>query len=274
MPMNGQSVKPLVADRMSERLITIATMLGDGSCDSQDVSKEKKSGFRVADVGCDHGYISIYLVQSGIASAAIAMDVRKGPLSGARDNISEYGLENAISTRLSDGLKELSEGEADSLVIAGMGGKLMMRILEEGNPRTLGIERAILQPQSELSEFRSYIREKGYSILDEKIVFEDGKYYFPMRICFSQKSTDYLSGAINELMRVNECNRDIALNICNRFGEINILRKDKLLKKYCEHGLEVCRSILKNLSEDEHRERILQVKNDSYELETVLRYFA
>ena len=90
---------PAVASRMSMRLVTIADMLG-------------ADGFRpkaVADVGCDHGYISIYLVQSGIADSAIAMDVRKGPLSGAAGNISEYGLDGSIVTRLSDGLKELNK---------------------------------------------------------------------------------------------------------------------------------------------------------------------
>ena len=102
-----------VALKMSVRLKEIAELL---RCPEK---------LKVADVGCDHGYVSIYLVTHGIAKECIAMDVRSGPLSGAKDNIDEYGLSDSIRTRLSDGVKELKQGEADALVIAGMGGNLM-----------------------------------------------------------------------------------------------------------------------------------------------------
>ena len=141
-----------ILSKMSQRLVTVAEMLRDDS--------GKK--LAVADVGCDHGYVSIYLVQSGIASSAVAMDVRQGPLSGASDNIREYGLLDVITTRLSDGLKELKKGEADSLIIAGMGGKLMERLVKEGNLKELGIKTAVLQPQSDLSEFRAFCEMKAF----------------------------------------------------------------------------------------------------------------
>ncbi len=251
-----------VESRMSERLITVAGMLGS-------------DGFRpesAADVGCDHGYISIYLVQSGIASSAIAMDVRKGPLSGAKANIEGYGLEDRITTRLSDGLKELKEGEAQGLVIAGMGGKLMARILEDGNPVKLGIKKAVLQPQSELSEFRQYLRDKDYSILEEKIVFEDGKYYFPMKVSFVSDGGTALDIAVKELAQKASCDSKTALSICNRFGEHNILNKDPLLKCFCEHGIKVTGSILKSLDKSSHEERFTEVQNEYNELEKVLLY--
>ena len=82
-------------------------------------------GNRLADVGCDHGYLSIWLVSEKTVPSAIAMDVRPGPLSRARENITRYGLEDYIETRLSDGLAKLEPGEGDTLVIAGMGGPLM-----------------------------------------------------------------------------------------------------------------------------------------------------
>ena len=89
-------------------------------------------GSRLADIGTDHGYIPIALVQKGRIPSALAMDVGKGPLSRAREHIHSQGLDTYIETRLSDGLTELHEGEADTVLIAGMGGMLMKRILEGG----------------------------------------------------------------------------------------------------------------------------------------------
>ena len=85
------------------------------------------TGGVVADIGCDHGYLSIYLLESGKKDRAIAMDVRPGPLSSAEENIRLAGLSDSIELRLSDGLEKLSIGEADTVVIAGMGGPLMER---------------------------------------------------------------------------------------------------------------------------------------------------
>ena len=110
--------------KLSARLAAVAALVEPGS--------------RVADVGTDHGYIPIYLVQTGIADRAIAMDVRSGPLERARAHVDRLppGCRERIETRLSDGLKALSPGEADTVVIAGMGGELMIRILDEGQSQT------------------------------------------------------------------------------------------------------------------------------------------
>ena len=154
--------KSSVASRMSHRLLVLAEMLRHtDSDDAAKISNELNDTDKrpvVADIGCDHGYVSIYLVESGIASRAIAMDVRKGPLSGAASNIHDYGLSDYITTRLSDGLKALEPGEADAIIIEGMGGKRMMRILEEGNPAALGACFGVLQPQSDLDEFRKRVQ--------------------------------------------------------------------------------------------------------------------
>lgn len=246
---------------MSQRLITIAEMLrGEHPVDT------------VADVGCDHGYVSIYLVQNNIAGRAIAMDVRKGPLSGALSNIKDYGLEDRIATRLSDGLRELKDGEADALVIAGMGGGLMTRILNDRDIRSLGIKKAILQPQSELCEFRRYIRSMGYSIIREKVIFEDGKYYFPMEIDFTKGSNDRLEECVRQLTEKTGCDTDCARSLCDRFGESNILRKDALLKDFVSHGTTVNESILGNLSGEEHPERYNRVAQENEENRRLLFY--
>ena len=136
----------------------------------------------VADVGCDHGYISIFLVQQGIARGAIAMDVREGPLQRAREHIESQQLAPYIQVRLSDGLNQLAPGEADAVVIAGMGGATMEKILREGRSLLTGEETLVLQPQSEIPEFRRFLWEEEYRITGEDMVFEDGKYYPMMQV--------------------------------------------------------------------------------------------
>lgn len=136
----------------------------------------------VADIGTDHGYIPIWLVEQGIAERAIAMDIRIGPLQRAQKHIREQGLEAYIETRLSDGLAALRREEAQVIVIAGMGGATMSGILEAGrsviSPDTI----LVLQPQSELYEFRRYLAEHDFVLLAEDMVEEDGKYYPMMKV--------------------------------------------------------------------------------------------
>lgn len=254
-----------ILSKMSQRLVTVAEMLRDDS--------GKK--LAVADVGCDHGYVSIYLIQSGIASSAVAMDVRQGPLSGASDNIREYGLLDVITTRLSDGLKELKKGETDSLIIAGMGGKLMMRLVKEGNLKELGIRTAVLQPQSDISEFRAFLRDEGFFITDEKMILEDGKYYFPMKVVtdMSQdEKEDILNKNIKSFLDLdNSLSREDVIRLFDRYGVHNLLRKDPLLKSFLEHGKEVCESILKSL-DDSHLGRITEIKEELSDISFALKY--
>lgn len=138
-------------------------------------------GVRLADVGTDHGYIPIYLIQTEKIRCAVAMDINQGPLERAQEHIRQYGLGEQIETRLSDGLYALAPGEADSIVIAGMGGLLMVRILEEGKAVLETGPELILQPQSEIRQVRAYLETEGYEIVQEDLVFEEGKYYPMMR---------------------------------------------------------------------------------------------
>ena len=150
---------------LSKRLQAIAGMVPTGSVP--------------ADIGTDHGYIPIFLVQKGTVSHALAMDVRPGPLNRAREHIESCGLSERINVRLSDGLDHLDPGEADTLIIAGMGGALIERILSLGkeNGKLEGIRCIILGAQSELPRVRSWILANGFSFDDEEMVEEDGKYY-------------------------------------------------------------------------------------------------
>ena len=138
-------------------------------------------GNKLVDVGCDHGFLSVYLVLKGICPGAIAMDVRQGPLAGAGRHVEEYGLGDYITLRLSDGLAAYRAGEADTLVCAGMGGRLMERILREGRTKAAGLRELILQPQSEIPRFRAFLREAGFQVTGERAVCEEGKYYFAMK---------------------------------------------------------------------------------------------
>ena len=153
--------------QISKRLETVASFVEKGSV--------------IADVGCDHGYIPIYLYQKGMIPKAIAMDVNKGPLERAKIHIREYGLGEYITTRLSDGVCALKPNEADAVVIAGMGGALMEKIIEEGEETLKSVSYLILQPQSELAHFRRFLHQKGYCIEQEAMVLEDGKYYPMMK---------------------------------------------------------------------------------------------
>ena len=135
----------------------------------------------IADVGCDHGYIAMELVRSNVCRHVIAMDINSGPLDRAKQNIVEYDMQDYIETRLSDGVSALQMGEAEGIICAGMGGRLVLSILEQGKELVSGMKQVILQPQSELAEVRSYLRKKGYLIDKEDLVYEDGKYYPMMR---------------------------------------------------------------------------------------------
>lgn len=139
-------------------------------------------GCRLADVGTDHGYVPIYLVRQGQVSHAIAMDVRSGPLRRAGAHIERYRLAEYIEIRRSDGLKELQAGEADTVVIAGMGGELMIRILEEGKHVWDSISTWVFAPQSELYKVRLYLQQRGFAIAVEEMLEEDGKFYTVMRV--------------------------------------------------------------------------------------------
>lgn len=155
-------------------------------------------GLRLADVGTDHGYIPLWLIEERILPSAIAMDVNEGPLERARENIKSHGLEEKIQTRLSDGVQALEPGEAQSLVIAGMGGSLVIRILQEGPAVLEAAEEVILQPQSDIWKVRRFLAETGYRIAEERMVMEDGKFYPMMRAVHGDSGEmsdiDYLYG--------------------------------------------------------------------------------
>ena len=135
-----------------------------------------------ADIGTDHGLAAAALIERGLCRRVIATDLREGPLSAARALVKERGLEKKIELRLGDGLSPLSPGEAQTILIAGMGGALIGKILAEGAETARAAKRLILSPQSELPPFRRFLEENGYGILTERLVEEDGKFYFILSV--------------------------------------------------------------------------------------------
>lgn len=138
-------------------------------------------GHRTADVGCDHAYTSIYLVQQGIAPYAVAMDINAGPLARAKENVVKFGLEGRIELRQSDGLSALAPFEAETVLIAGMGGPLTERILTAFPETLASVKELVLQPQSETEGVRRFLHRAGFRITAEDMVSEDGKYYVMLR---------------------------------------------------------------------------------------------
>ena len=132
---------------------------------------------RFADIGCDHGYVAIELIKRRICNKVVAMDINQGPLEQAKSNIREYGMKEHITTRLSDGVAALKPGEVDGIICAGMGGRLIIHILTQGQAVVSGLKQLVLQPQSEIAEVRIWLYEQGYEIVEEHMVYEEGKYY-------------------------------------------------------------------------------------------------
>lgn len=154
-------IKKLI--KLSKRLETVASFVPEGSC--------------IADIGTDHGYVPIYLIETGRATRAIAMDVREGPLLRAAEHIKKAGLQDRVEVRFSDGLFGLEENEVDCAIMAGMGGELILHILKEGKRLWKSIPRFVLSPQSDIDKVRKFLEKESFFISRETMIEEEGKYY-------------------------------------------------------------------------------------------------
>ncbi len=161
--------------QLSKRLQAVAGMVTPGN--------------RVADIGCDHAYTAIYLLTNRVSPYVIAMDVNQGPLDSAKENVRRYGVEDKISIRESDGLAELQGGEVDTILISGMGGRLMVQILTDNIKVVMAARELVLQPQAEIHLVRKALQELGYLIIKENMIKEDGKYYVIMKLKADTSST-------------------------------------------------------------------------------------
>lgn len=144
-----------------------------------------RAGARLADIGTDHAYLPVWLALRGDICSAVASDIRPGPLRRARQNILRYGVSGLVSDRLSDGLSAVSPEEADDIVIAGMGGKMIAKIIKEApwlrNPE----KHLILQPMTSVEDLRLFLAENGFAVLEEHSAEEDGHVYSAMLVVYT-----------------------------------------------------------------------------------------
>ena len=152
--------------KISKRLKEIADLVDNGS--------------NIIDVGCDHALLDIYLVNNKNNIKVIASDNKKGPLEQARKNISSFNLENKIKVKYGDGLDPI-EDNIDTVIIAGMGGNTIIDILSK-KENLKHIKTLIISPQSEVMETRKFLMNSGFKFIDEKIINDQNKYYFIMKL--------------------------------------------------------------------------------------------
>lgn len=141
------------------------------------VARQVPAGAVVADIGTDHAYLPVYLVREGIVPRALAGDVHRGPWQAALETVRSNGLEEYIDLRMGDGLKVLKPGEANVIVLAGMGGKTVCSILSAGKSVLEKAQRLIIQPMRDISLVRCWLGDNGWQMVDEEIVCEGRHYY-------------------------------------------------------------------------------------------------
>ena len=138
-----------------------------------------RPGSRLADIGTDHAYLPVHLVQAGVCPAAIASDIGAGPLEAARRTVTENGLSSEIALRLGDGLATVQAGEIEDIAIAGMGGETIAAILEAAPwVKKEGI-RLVLQPMTRAEDLRRWLLQNGFSVLEEHLI-TDGRHLYPV----------------------------------------------------------------------------------------------
>lgn len=181
----------------------------------------------IADIGTDHGYIPIHLIESGRCKKVIALDINRGPLDRAEEHIRESKLAEQIETRLSDGAAVLEPGEVQAMIIAGMGGGLVIHILEAGEAVCRQAKEVILQPQSEIHKVRQFLNAGHYKTVEENMVQEDGKFYPMMRVVYGEEPK-YTQAEL-------------------KYGRLLIGTCHPVLKEYLEKELSVKEEILSHL---------------------------
>ncbi len=202
----------------------------------------------LADVGCDHAYLSIHTVLNKKAEKVIATDLREGPLKKAEENVKKYRVGDKVDIRLGYGLDALSEGEADAVLISGMGGLLICDILAGGMNKINNVKQLILQPQSDLSCVRHFLHRNGFRIEAEKMCEDSGKFYTCMRAVPGTEAYQ------------NEYEYE--------YGKILLDMRDETLFNYISRKLEKTENIIVNMETGnaQNRESVNRILNEKERL--------
>lgn len=150
-----------------------------------------RGGGIIADIGTDHGYLPVYLIQSGKVREAVAADIGKMPLQNAEKTIEKYNLSEFVSLRLSDGLREFTEADADEYIFAGMGGTLIAEKLAETPWIKNNKLHFVFQPQSRAEDLRKFLFENGFIINNELAVREGIRVYITFDATYTGEKSDF-----------------------------------------------------------------------------------
>ncbi|EDK32995.1 tRNA (adenine(22)-N(1))-methyltransferase [Clostridium kluyveri] len=202
---------------ISLRLKTLLNMVDNCQC--------------MADIGTDHGYVPIYLVKNKICRRAIASDINKGPIKKAEFNIKLHKLEDKINCRLGRGLSTIIPGEAEEIVIAGMGGNLIRDIIEEDLEVFKSAKSLILQPMQHSQVLRKYIYNSGFKILDEELCIDENKFYEIIKVKYDE-DIKYIDSIFYEV------------------GEVLIKKKHSLVFKFLKNKIDNYNKIILNINKD------------------------
>jgi tRNA (adenine22-N1)-methyltransferase len=186
------------------------------------------TGNIMADIGTDHGYVPIYLVKNNICPKAFAFDINEGPLKIAGHNVLLNGVADKITLIKSDGMNRMEDYMAQTVVIAGMGGDLIIDILNRGR-RIKGINELILSPHKRVDLVRTYLLSNGWKISDENMIKDAGKYYTIIKaVSGKSNSADYTKTQI-------------------MYGKILLENKNEILREYLEKEYNKFSDILCNM---------------------------
>ena len=194
----------------------------------------------VGDIGCDHGYIPIYLIKNNISKKLIAIDISQNSIEKTVENVKNNNLEGDIEIRLGDGLDKILPFEIDTVIIAGMGGLLIKDILDKDKVKTNTITNFILQPNIASKELREYLYENNFEIIDEGLAKEGDKFY---EIIYAKKGKAF-----------------VEKNIYYEIGEKLIRKKDPLLNDFINYKIRVVEEILLELKDAETEKAIMRKK--------------
>ncbi|MCR5388700.1 MAG: class I SAM-dependent methyltransferase [Lachnospiraceae bacterium] len=230
---------------LSKRLSLIADMAG--------VNPDST----IADIGCDHGFLSIELLKRNAAKSVICADVNEGPLGKAKENFAIAGLSEKAAFILSNGFEKIEDGTADIAVIAGMGGLLIADIINSSFEKVKKYKKLILSPQSDIPEVRKFLKEKDFFVSEERIVYDMGKFYTVMVVNPLSKSEDLTE---TELF----------------FGKHLILNKDEVFFDYLNHRVRVLESIISGIKSDEknalsNADRLLELTDELQKTKEILK---
>ena len=150
-----------------------------------------RRGARLADVGTDHAYLPIYLLEAGLIESAILSDVNEGPLEKARENVLKYGFSDKTELTLGSGASHLGQSGATDYTVCGMGGELIADIIENAPHLRSADINLVLQPMTRPELLRKYLWDNGFSILDERYATDEGKHYVCLGVRYSGVKEEY-----------------------------------------------------------------------------------